>query len=368
MIRRTLRLLTVAVLALPLAARADLDPAQVLKELELRESAVPVREMKGWSKPKKVVVVAPTPRILESYQEVAPGVEVVGAPTPDDIPKYAKDADAIIGNCTPDIVNASRKLKWLQIQSAGVNECLTIPRLMKGDVLVTNSQRVFGPAIAEHAIGMLFYLTRNFRDFTLMTQDAKWDRFRVPQRKFIELQGKTMLVVGLGGIGSSIAMRAHALGMNVIATRASSREKPDYVEYVGLADELLALVPRADVVANAAPLTPQTEGMFNAELFAAMKPGAYFINIARGSQVVQSDLIAALQSGRIAGAALDVVDPEPMPPEHPLWKAPNVLITPHISGSSDLRNERGLIVMRENLRRYVAGEKVFSVVDLKRGY
>ncbi|MBL8644533.1 MAG: D-2-hydroxyacid dehydrogenase [Rhodospirillaceae bacterium] len=349
-------------------AQAQLDPARVLQELELRESDKPVREMKGWVKPKKIVILADSTARLKWFQEVAPGVELVAAASPAEAAKHAKDADAIVGICQPDAVNASKKLKWVQMPSAGTNECLAIPRLAKGDVLVTNMQRVYGPPIAEHVIASLFYIARNFGQFTQMQKDENWNQTAIPQNEFMELQGKTMLVVGLGGIGSAVAERAHALGMKVIATRNSSREKPDYVEYVGLSNELMDLTPKADVVVNAAPLTPETQGLFNAAFFAKMKPKSYFLNVGRGAQVDQNALIAALTEKRIAGAAIDVADPEPLPKGHPLWKAPNLFITPHTSSFSDIRFDRVWIVIRENLKRYVAGDKMYSVVDVKRGY
>ena len=199
-------------------------------------------------------------------------------------------------------------------------------------------------------------------------QAGRWNRAAVPEERLWELRGKTMLIAGLGGIGTETARRAHALGMNVIATRGSSREGPDFVSYVGLADELPRLAERADVVVKATPLTAATRGLFDADFFARMKPTAYFINVGRGASVVTDDLVAALRSGAIAGAGLDVTDPEPLPAGHPLWSLPNVIITPHISAGSDVRLGRLWIVMRENLRRYAAGDRMLSVVDVERGY
>ena len=184
----------------------------------------------------------------------------------------------------------------------------------------------------------------------------------------MEVNGKTMLVVGLGGIGRQIAKRAHGLGMRVTATRNSRREGPEYVDYVGLPDELLKLTKDADVVVNITPLTKATTGLFNRVFFKTMKPSAYFINMGRGKSVVTNDLIDALTNQEIAGAGVDVTDPEPLPPDHPLWKTPNVIITPHSSAPSDQMLERFWILVRENLRRYVAGEPMLNVVDLKRGY
>jgi len=357
-----------AMLAVCSSAHAQLDPARVLAELELRESDTPVREMKGWAPPKKIIVLADSPERLAWFQEAVPGVELIAATSPAAAAKVAKDADAIVGLCHPDPVNAAKNLKWLQMPSAGTNECLNISKLSKGDVLITNMQRVYGPPMAEHVIAMLFYIARNFDTYTELQRNETWSQQALPQNEHMELQGKTMLVVGLGGIGSAVAERAHALGMKVIATRNSVREKPDYVEYVGLANELMALTPKADVIVNAAPLTPETTGLFNAAFFAAMKPKSYFINVGRGAQVDQNALIAALESKKLAGAGLDVADPEPLPKGHPLWKAPNLFITPHTSSFSDIRFERVWIVMRENLKRYAAGDKMYSVVDVKRGY
>ncbi|MEQ9449861.1 MAG: NAD(P)-dependent oxidoreductase, partial [Rhodospirillaceae bacterium] len=151
-------------------------------------------------------------------------------------------------------------------------------------------------------------------------------------------------------------------------TRNSSRDGPAFVDYVGLASELPELIGEADVVVNATPLTPATTGLFDAAMFERMKTSAFFINIGRGASVVTDDLVTALERGHIAGAGLDVTDPEPLPNGHPLWSAPNVIITPHIAGVSQLKLDRVWEVMRENLRRYVAGEKMLSVVDPTLGY
>ena len=178
-----------------------------------------------------------------------------------------------------------------------------------------------------------------------------------------------MLVVGLGGIGSEVARLADALGMRVLATRNSRREGPDYVEYVGLSHEMNELAAQADVVISTLPLTADTANLHNAAFFAAMKPDAIFINVGRGGTVDTDALVAALRTGEIAGAGLDVAAPEPLPDGHPLWSMPNVMMTPHVAGSSSgyLRSVVGPVLL-ENLRRYVAGDALISEVDLKRGY
>jgi phosphoglycerate dehydrogenase-like enzyme len=236
------------------------------------------------------------------------------------------------------------------------------------DLVVTNMRAVDSAAIAEHAIAMALALARGLPTFAVDTSRGRWSRQSASGIQMQVLNGKTLLVVGLGGIGTEVASRGHALGMKVIATRNSGRTGPDYVSHVGTPDELLTLARSADVIVNCAPLTTETTGLFNAKFFDVLKPNALFVNVARGGSVVTADLVKALNEKRIAGAGLDVVDPEPLPPDHPLWKAPNVLITPHLSAWSDLPSEDRWTLAREQVRRYVAGEKMLSVVDLKREY
>jgi phosphoglycerate dehydrogenase-like enzyme len=222
--------------------------------------------------------------------------------------------------------------------------------------------------MAEHSIAMAYALARSLHvSVGRQATGAGWGGgFAGSQPQ--ALTGKTMLVAGLGGIGLEVAKRAHALGMKVIATRNSSRDKPDFVSYVGLADELPTLIQQADVVVAALPLVPATTNLFDARMFARMKKTAYFINVGRGGSVVTDDLVAALNNGVIAGAGLDVTEPEPLPKEHALWKAKNILITPHMSAQSDLGQGVRAMIFREQVRRFAAGDKLLSVVDLKKGY
>ena len=354
----------------PVATRlSDADSARILAELQLRESDKPVREMKGWTKPKTVALLTDSPERTAWLREVAPGVDIIPIPRPMDALKLVTaNVDALVGVCNKPAVALAPKAKWVHVGSAGVNECLDSPRIASGEVLLTNMQRVYGPPMAEHVIALTFALARNFPYFDALQRKGEWNQTGLPFENFMELQGKTMLIVGLGGIGTEVAKRAQALGMNVIATRNSGREGPSYVSYVGLSSELPDLISKADVVMNATPLTPGTDNLFNAAMFARMKPTAFFINVGRGQQVNQPDLIAALEKKEIAGAAIDVADPEPLPKDHPLWKAPNLIITPHVSSFSGERMDRFWVVLRENLKRYVAGDKMLSVVDVKRGY
>jgi phosphoglycerate dehydrogenase-like enzyme len=355
----------VAMLAVASVDAAD-APASVIEHYGLEQAQTPVSERPGWRKPKRILVGSFIPGVAEALQSAAPGVEIVVA-NQADIAKQAAGADVVIGFCTPEVVAAGKSIRWIQLVTAGVENCVSIPGVRDRDILVTNMQRIGGPIIAEHVMGMVLAFTRGIDIYVSAQPRAEWRRTTPPGRMSV-IDGKTMLVVGLGGIGSEVAKRAHAMGMKVVATRASGRTGPEFVSYVGLPDELPKLASEADFVVNTAPLTPQTTGIFDAAFFAKMKPSAYFINIARGRSVVTSALIDALNSKKIAGAGLDVTDPEPLPPDHPLWKAANVIITPHVANDSDLGYDAQIKVVQENLRRYLAGERMLSVVDVQKGY
>ncbi len=177
-----------------------------------------------------------------------------------------------------------------------------------------------------------------------------------------------MLVLGLGGIGTAVARMANDLGMRVVATRNSRREGPDFVDYVGLSHEMSYLARGADVVVNALPLTRDTRGAVDGKFFDQIKQDAYYISVGRGGTTDTEALMAALESGRLRGAGLDVTDPEPLPQDHPLWRMPNVIITPHVSGASDREVSLSFELALENLGRYINGGRLLNVVDLKRGY
>jgi len=375
-VRRSFLLACAALLAaVPVAAFAadqsnEFNPAitAMIAELELKEAPGHVRETKGWRKPQRIVVRAESPARLAGFQQAAPGVEFVAAKDEAAALALIADADALIGFCEPDLVAAGKRLRWIQLFTAGAGPCSEIPEVRKRNIVVTNMQRISGPEIAEHSLAMLLAFTRGLNTWLPQQKQARWDQSAFPMRSMWELKGRTLLVVGLGGIGTQLAERASGLGMRVIATRASVAEKPSTVDYVGKPEELLKLAGEADVVVNCTPLLPATLNLFDAKFFAAMKPGGYFINVGRGKSVVQDDLVAALKSGQLAGAGLDVTEPEPLPADHPLWQLPNVIITPHVAATSDRVFARVFLLAQENTRRYVAGERLLSVVDTARGY
>lgn len=345
----------------------------LIRRYDLREDRTPMRDRDGWTPPRKIVAIG-TAEMFAPLQAAVRGVDFVTVPDLDSAPAAMADADVLIGQCTSEILDAAQRLRWIQLPSAGVELCVPFQQtLQERGIIVTNMQALYGPQIAETAIAMVLAFARGFTIYHAQQLAGEWNHDPADAAAIIasgiwELDGKTMLVVGLGGLGTEVARRANALGMRVLATRNSSHEGPDFVEYVGLADEAWELAARADVVVNATPLTPDTRGMFDAAFFRAMKPSSYFINIGRGASVVTDDLVAALRDGTLAGAGLDVTDPEPLPAGHPLWSLPNALLLPHVAAGSDYLLTRALMLAGENIRRYAAGDALLSVVDLRRGY
>jgi phosphoglycerate dehydrogenase-like enzyme len=379
-IARCIRFALVLLLAgpLPLSAsslqeeKARLSVSAVdsmIETLGLRESTTPSRQLPGWSPPAKIVVRLNDADRLEMLQLVAPETEIVAVQSVTEAVAAVGDAQVLIGFCDQAILEAGTQLHWVQVYSAGVDRCVDNPGFQEGDKLLTNGQRISSPALADSAVAMMMALMRGLDVYGRNQQKREWNRNPdMGKGRPVELEGRTVLVVGLGGIGTQVARRAHGLGMRVTATRGSRREGPDYVDYVGLADETLQLAGSADVVINTAPLTDRTRGMFDADFFAAMKPSAYFISVGRGASTVTEDLVQALKSGELAGAGLDVTDPEPLPEDSELWALPRVIITPHVAGRSERGRERLYLLVQENLRRYVAGEPMLSVVDIRAGY
>lgn len=362
----------VAMVALAKDEPSAPDPkaVAVIQELGLQESTVALRDLKGWKAPKRIVMITGTP--YGDVQTTGSGVEIITVKNTDEMVARVADADAIVGGdnvvCDKRVLAAAKKLRWVAVMSAGVEDCLGKPALERPGLVVTNMRAVAGPVMAEHTIALMFALSRSLQvSVGRQATGEGWNRnFAGSQPQ--ALTDKTVLVAGLGGIGLEVAKRAHALGMKVIATRGSSREGPDYVSYVGLSDELPKLIEQADVVVATLPLTPATTNLFDAKMFARMKKTAFFVNVGRGGSVVTNDLVAALNSGTIAGAGLDVTEPEPLPKDHPLWKAKNIIITPHHSAQSDLGQGKRELILKEQVRRFIAGDKLLSVVDFKKGY
>jgi phosphoglycerate dehydrogenase-like enzyme len=306
--------------------------------------------------------------LLASIRAVAPNITIIGDLGRESALQYAGRAHGVDAHLLSSaFLDAAPGLRWAQSGSAGVDRYITIPELMSRDeVVLTNMKGMYGPVIAEHVFAMLLSRTRNLPHFLDAGRRGEWDRSRTSTMG--ALQDGTMLVVGLGGIGSEIAMRAHAFNMRVLATARTERPAPPYVDVLGTASDLDELLPQADVVVLAVPLTDETRGMINRETIARMKDGAWLVNIARGAVVDTDALVEALDAGKIGAAFLDVTDPEPLPEGHTLWDRDNVLITPHVAARAELSGERRLALMLDNFRRFGSGEPLLNVVDKEAGY
>ena len=352
-------------LVFAVSANAESDIDRLVAQTGIELGDVALRDHPGWRTPTKIVLLD-LGFPLDEIRAALPDVEIVAVQSMQELVEKAPGADAVLGWCTPGFAAAEDAI-WIQGFTAGVERCLAVERIANRSAVLTNMQKMSSPVIAEHMVAMMLALARGLPQYAKAMPEGGWSENYGTVDGMQSIAGKRLLVVGLGGIGTEIARRGAALGMRVSATRRSSREGPDFVEYVGLSDELPELAAEADFIINALPLTPATRGIFNAEFFDAAKRGAHFLNVGRGASVVTDDLVAALESGQIAGAGLDVTDPEPLPAGHPLWQMDNVIITPHVASGGGNR-VRHTILLIENLKRFVAGDALFNVVDPDQGY
>ena len=304
------------------------------------------------------------PRHIEQIKAVSSDVELLDLPSEGEILEAMPDVDVVFGTFTPAMNERGRRLRWVQVTSAGVDGVL-FPEFVDSDVVLTSAKGIVGVHLADHAMALLLTLTRGIHT---AIRSPRWDQ-RMPIRNASwELEGKTMGIVGLGGTGRDLAVRAHAFGMRIIAVDPVSVEIPLQVEACGRMDGLDDLLEQSDVVAICAPLTPETENMFDERAFSLMRDHALLINVTRGRIMKEDALVAALTSGAIGGAGLDVTPQEPLPDDHPLWSMSNVVVTPHASGGSPVRGDRIVDLFCENLWRFIYGEPLLSVIDKNKGY
>lgn len=295
-----------------------------------------------------------------------PQVEIATANTPADTAREIADADVVFGNIDGAGFAAAKQLRWIQSYGAGVEWIARVPELISSNVVVTNTRGAHAATIAEHAFGMLLTLTRGLRTLGDQQRERVWRR--PTGVHFVGLSGLTLGVVGLGRIGSAIAQRGHGFDMHVIAVDTNDVPRASYIEEFWNLDGLPKLLAKSDVLAIATPLTPETRGMFGPTQLAMLRPSAFLVLVSRGGIVDQPALCQALAEGRLAGAAIDVTDPEPLPAEHELWGAPNLIISPHCSGSSRQTDDQVWGIFKENLARYLAGQPLNNLVDKRRGY
>jgi phosphoglycerate dehydrogenase-like enzyme len=312
----------------------------------------------------------PKPAMAEAIRKRWPEMRVLHLKNYDELPPELPDTDIFVGySLRPKQLRDAKKLKWIHSTAAGVAQLMYL-ELRESGLLVTNPSGIFSVPMAEHTMGLLVALARNFPD-SVRQQDAKrwaqqeiWDK---PQH-LTELNGQVLLIVGYGSIGREVAKRAKAFDMRVWGVTRSGVGEREYAEKIFPAARLHEALPEADYVLIAAPETVETKHLIGAAEIEKMKRAAKLINVGRGSLLDQAALIRALENGALSGAALDVAETEPLPQESPFWTAPNLLITPHMSGVSDRLWDRQTSILLDLLERWFDGREMFNQVDFARGY
>jgi phosphoglycerate dehydrogenase-like enzyme len=298
-------------------------------------------------------------------------MEIVHLNSYDGVETHLRDAEiAVAWSLRPEQFREAKQLRWIHSPAAAVHQ-LMFSELVNSDVILTNARNVHGPVVAEHVIAQIFALAKKLphalrlQQKHIWGQEAMWKEEPPPR----EVGGATLLLVGLGSIGREVARRASALGMHVVAIREHPEKgTPEGVSDIfapGMLDKVLA---KSDYVVLAAPLTPSTRALMNSDRLSKMNRGACLINVSRGSLVDEAALAQALSEGKLAGAALDVFEKEPLPADSPLWNLENLVITPHTAAVTEKLWERHYALIQENLRRYLAHQPLLALVDKQRGY
>jgi phosphoglycerate dehydrogenase-like enzyme len=329
-----------------------------------------------------VIHPAVEPDRLAAFQLAAPGALFVNAANADEARAAMPGAAAFLGKITPELLTAAQKLSWVQSFTASLEHYM-FPALVAHPCTLTNTRGLFSDVIADQVMGYILCFARNLHTYIRNQLDHRYEpvggeaarvsfasgpgTVNAMDRATIFLPEARLGILGLGAIGQEIARRAQAFGMTIRAVdRYPERIPPDArfgVAAIDPPDQLPDLIAWSDFLVIATPQTPETERLFDASLLAHFQPGAYLINIGRGAIVVLDDLVAALQAGQLAGAALDVFETEPLPPAHPLWAFPQVILTPHTAGYAPVIAHRHRELIRDNLRRFLAGEPLRNVVD-----
>lgn len=291
----------------------------------------------------------------ETYKQALlpkfPEVAIHAAPTEEKLGEFVEKMDILLAFRISDkMLQRASKLQWAQSLATGVDYIINNPSLPK-EVLITSTRGIHGPQMSEMAFLLMLSLSRNFPQMVRNQNIGIWERW--PGKLLFH---KKVGILGLGVIGEEIARKCKAFGMTVYGIDIIRKER-DVVDHFFAPEELLKAVTDIDYFIVVAPYTPQTYRIINKEVLFAMKPSAFFINIGRGELVDEDALIEALNSKKIAGAALDAFVREPLPPEHPFWKVKNLIITPHVGGASDIYADQALPIFEENLRRFLKGER-----------
>lgn len=312
----------------------------------------------------------PAPLMAQTIRGRWPEMRVIHLPDYDRLPAELPDTDIFVGySLRAEQLQHAKKLRWIHSTAAGVAQ-LMYPELRDSGIVVTNPSGVFSTPMAEHTMGLLIALARNFLDSVRHQDRSHWGQQNMwdkPQH-LTELNGQVLLIVGFGSIGRELAKRARAFDMRVWGVTRSGLGDTTHAEKIVPVSRLEEALPHADYVVIAAPETSETRKFFGQAQIARMKPGARLINVGRGSLLDEAALTHALKNGALGGAALDVTSVEPLPADSPLWKAPNLFITPHTSAVSDRLWQRETDLLMDLLERWFDGREMFNQVDFARGY
>jgi phosphoglycerate dehydrogenase-like enzyme len=304
------------------------------------------------------------PDLEEGY----PQIEFVHCAEQAALARTIAGATVYVGRLTRDIFLHAGNLKWIQSPSSGIDHYLNIPELVQSDVLLTSARGTHSACLAESVLGMILALTRGIRDSVLRQQQHTWATREI-RPQLVELTGSTLGIIGFGTVGRALAKRAQAFDMHIIAVDLYPADRPDYVSQLWGLDRLDDLLRQSDYVVVTVPRTPQTHGMIGAAQLALIKPSAMLIGISRGGIIAQTALAQALRQKRLAAAALDVCQPEPLPADDELWDLENLLITPHVAGGTQFERQHVLDIFCENLDRFLRGDlPLRNQIDKQQGF
>lgn len=309
---------------------------------------------------KKILTVIPmTQQQKERLEHVAKGAEFIYTNTAGVTQEQVQSANIILGNVPAKMIQESKNLEWIHLNSAGFDD-YTAEGILRKETILTNSGGAYGKAVSEHMFAMLLAMQKKLHLYRDNQKKHLWN----DEGEVTSITDFTIVVLGAGDIGRHFAQMAHALGAYVIGVKRTPGTCPECMDEMRLMEDLKELLPKADALVSFLPSTEETRGLMDKEMFALMKKGSFFVNGGRGDLVCTEDLCDALEAGHLAGAAMDVTSPEPLPEDHRIWDIPNAFVTPHISGyyhlPETLRNV--VSICTENVRRYANGEELRNVI------
>ena len=314
----------------------------------------------------KILITVPfTQKQKERLQAQMPGADYTYTTRIKATDDQIREADIILGNLPVGRLSQAAHLKWLQLNSSGA-DAYAADGVLAPETALTNATGAYGLAISEHLLATTFFLKKKLGKYYRNQKEREWK----DEGQVTAIAGSRTLVLGLGSIGGDYARKMALLGSRVIGIRRTKAACPDYLEEIGTFEDIDRFLPEADIVAMALPNTPQTYHIMNEERLSGMKRGSILLNVGRGTAIDQDALVKVLRNGPLAGASIDVTDPEPLPADHPLWRCENLLLTPHIAGDYHLQETLDQIVelFIDNLGRYDRGKELRNPVDTKTGY